>query len=105
MCRFAAPLAFNFMAAVAIPPSSRHSEGDRDVQDTVSFPLMLAVSCVQMNAEQNFMGCCSYFCIYVYVYVCIHVISSCVTKHAVPCSHDVAHERLSHMSHYSLLRN
>ena len=37
MCRFAAPLAFNFMAAVAIPPSSRHSQGDRDVQDTVSF--------------------------------------------------------------------
>ena len=36
MCRFAAPLAFNFMAAVAIPPSSRHSEGDYDVQDTVS---------------------------------------------------------------------
>ena len=35
MCRFAAPLAFNFMAAVAIPPSSRHSQGDRDVQDTV----------------------------------------------------------------------
>lgn len=35
MCRFAAPLAFNFMAAIAIPPSSRHAEGDRDVQDTV----------------------------------------------------------------------
>ena len=35
MCRFAAPLAFNFMAALAIPPSSRHSQGDRDVQDTV----------------------------------------------------------------------
>ncbi len=47
MCRFAAPLAFNFMAAVAIPPSSRHSEGDFDVQDTVSFlPLLLhAVLC------------------------------------------------------------
>ncbi|DBA73319.1 hypothetical protein WJX77_000394 [Trebouxia sp. C0004] len=37
MCRFAAPLAFNFMAAVAIPPSSRHSEGDYDVQDTAFY--------------------------------------------------------------------
>ncbi|KAL3146885.1 hypothetical protein ABBQ38_014857 [Trebouxia sp. C0009 RCD-2024] len=37
MCRFAAPLAFNFMAAIAIPPSSRHAEGDRDVQDTAFY--------------------------------------------------------------------
>ena len=36
MCRFAAPLAFNFMAAVAIPPSSRRTESDKDVTDTVS---------------------------------------------------------------------
>ena len=41
MCRFAAPLAFNFMAAVAIPPSSRHSLGDRDVQDTVTPTLLV----------------------------------------------------------------
>ncbi|KAK9804797.1 hypothetical protein WJX72_005995 [[Myrmecia] bisecta] len=35
MCRFAAPLAFNFMAAIAMPPS-KHDQA-HDVQDTVFY--------------------------------------------------------------------
>ena len=34
MCRFAPPLAFNFMAGVALPPSKSYSPG-RDVTETV----------------------------------------------------------------------
>ncbi len=37
MCRFAAPLAFNFMAAIAIPVSKY--DDFADVTETVSFPL------------------------------------------------------------------
>ena len=36
MCRFAAPLAFNFMAAIALPPSPDHRA--TDVTNTVSMP-------------------------------------------------------------------
>lgn len=34
MCRFAPPLAFNFMAGIALPPAKSYSPG-RDVIDTV----------------------------------------------------------------------
>ncbi len=35
MCRFAPPLAFNFMAGIALPPGKSYSPG-RDVTETVS---------------------------------------------------------------------
>ena len=34
MCRFAPPLAFNFMAGIALPPGKSYSPG-RDVTETV----------------------------------------------------------------------
>lgn len=37
MCRFAPPLAFNYMAGVALPPSKSYSPG-RDVTETVPLP-------------------------------------------------------------------
>ena len=37
MCRFAPPLAFNFMAGIALPPAKSYSPG-RDVTETVRAP-------------------------------------------------------------------
>ena len=43
MCRFAPPLAFNFMAGIALPPSKSYSPG-RDVTETVCTAVALFVA-------------------------------------------------------------
>ena len=58
MCRFAPPLAFNFMAGIALPPGKSYSPG-RDVTETVR-PLGLCFTgrmlCILM------ISCCSAAC-------------------------------------------
>lgn len=52
MCRFAPPLAFNFMAGLALPPGKSYSPG-RDVTETVS-------DLLDMAPLSSFCGqCCS----------------------------------------------
>jgi hypothetical protein len=57
MCRFAPPLAFNYMAGLALPPSKSYSPG-RDVTETVPFPppdCLGALCCTRMcpSASQD----------------------------------------------------
>lgn len=48
MCRFAPPLAFNFMAGIALPPGKSYSPG-RDVTETVSCLCLFLCSLMNMS--------------------------------------------------------
>lgn len=48
MCRFAPPLAFNFMAGIALPPGKSYSPG-RDVTETVSWLTSSTIPCPTCN--------------------------------------------------------